>query len=109
MHDGKANSGPLDFLFLLKRRRVSFDRFCENEGISSREAFLTKVAELESSGEFYVSEEMRQLGLERFPEAQEGTEPEALTDSPSPSADPTPDATGAQEEPTVRKKRSRAV
>lgn len=109
MHDGTSNSGPLDFFFLLKRRRVTFDRFCENEGISSRQEFLAKVAQLESSGEFFVSEEMKQAGLGRFPEAHEAPGPQSWTKLPFTPGSSSPDPSEAQEEPSTRKKRPRPV
>jgi len=60
-HNGKANSGPTDFLHLLKRRRVSFDRWASHEGLTTQEAFAEWKTSLEEKGEFFVSEEFQGL------------------------------------------------
>lgn len=109
MHDGKANTGPLDFFFLLQRRKVSFDRYCENEGISSREDFLKKIAEIERSGEFFVSEEMKQVGLGRFPEPHQDPGPQSWTEMPFTPSESSPEPLEGQEEAPSRKKRTRIV
>lgn len=92
-HNGRANTGPVDFLHLLKRRRVSFERWAENEGIRSQDAFKAWREGVEAHGEFFISPELAALAL---------TLPVTLT-SPvtvEPVAEEPTEETDSQEEPS---------
>lgn len=59
----RANTGPMDLSYLLKRRRVAFDRWCLEHGITTKEHFETVKKDIEAHGEFFLGEEMTQKGL----------------------------------------------
>lgn len=64
MSSQSPNPNALDYLHLLKRRRVSFERWAQHEGISTQEAFTSWKETLESQGEFFVSQEFQELAKE---------------------------------------------
>jgi hypothetical protein len=55
MHDGKANSGPLDFFYLIKRRKGTLEGFCTQNGIKTFQQFQDWATSLEAQKEFYVT------------------------------------------------------
>jgi len=61
-HDGRANTGPTSLLHLLTRRRVSFERWCEQEGIRFKEEFQAVRSRIEKAGEFFLDPELIQRG-----------------------------------------------
>lgn len=56
-YEGRPNTGPIDFYHLLKRRRVEFSRWADQEGIKNQEEFQAWKTSIEAKGEFYLSEE----------------------------------------------------
>lgn len=58
----RANTGPMDLSYLLKRRRVAFDRWCMEHGITTKEHFETVKNSIEAHGEFFLGEEMLKQG-----------------------------------------------
>jgi hypothetical protein len=57
----KPNTGPVDLLYLLKRRRVSFERWCHEHGISTQAQYQDVKARIQAEGEFLLSPEMDAL------------------------------------------------
>lgn len=55
--------GTLDFFYLLKRRRISFQRWCQTEGIKTREDFFKVKTRIEEAGEYFIPQEMINLGF----------------------------------------------
>lgn len=68
-HDGTPNTGPTDLLHLLKRRRSSFQRWCDENEVHTQEQFQELAAKIEAQGEFFISDEMRAQAKEALPKA----------------------------------------
>lgn len=82
----RANIGPMDLAYLLSRRRVSFERWCDENGITTRESFEAVKKEIEDKGEFFLNEGMTRLSLalpEQAPEAVPVLEPIAVAETPA--------------------------
>jgi hypothetical protein len=60
--EGRANTGPVDFFYLLKRRKVSFHQWCQSLGIQTKEDFFQTHSRIESEGEYFFPQEMIDLG-----------------------------------------------
>jgi hypothetical protein len=59
----RPNTGPTSLLHLLSRRRVSFERWCEQEGIQNQLQFQEVAARIEQAGEFFIPQEMKDMAL----------------------------------------------
>lgn len=57
------NKNALDLWHILQRRGVSFERWCQDNGIQTMFDFLDKCEELYKAQEFFVSDEMSALGM----------------------------------------------
>lgn len=68
--EGRANTGPVDFFYLLKRRKVSFHQWCQSLGIQTKEDFFQARSQVVKQGEFYFPQEMIDLD-NSLPEALE--------------------------------------
>ena len=106
--DGRPNTGPLDFFYLLKRRGISFDRWCQSAGVKTKADFLLKKTELESSGEHFIPAEMVVLG-NALPDPQEALEPQEPTETPTPRPPSLPEPLDFQEEVIPSKKNKKLV
>lgn len=85
--EGRANTGPVDFFYLLKRRKVSFHQWCQSLGIQTKEDFFRTRFQVEEQGEFYFSQEMIDLGnsLPETPGTTVQSEPTRTPTLPPPS------------------------
>lgn len=81
-NEGRANTGPVDFFYLLKRRKVSFHQWCQSLGIQTKEDFFRTRSQVEEQGEFYFPQEMIDLG-NSLPEALEVAVQPELTRTPT--------------------------
>jgi len=70
------NTGPTSLLHLLNRRRVSFERWCRQEGIQNKLQFQEVIARIEQAGEFFIPQEMKDMALS-LPDGTPLAEPEA--------------------------------
>lgn len=106
--DGRPNTGPLDFFYLLKRRGISFDRWCQSVGVRTKAEFLLKKSELEASGEHFIPTEMVVLG-NALPDPQEAVEPQEPTKTPTLPPPSLPEPVEPQEEAIPSKKTKKSV
>jgi hypothetical protein len=106
--DGRPNTGPLDFFYLLKRRGVSFERWCQSLGIRTKTDFLQKKSEVESQGEHFFPPEMVVLA-NALPEPQETPSTKELVRIPTIPPPASPDPVEAQEEVVSPKKAKKTV
>jgi len=97
----KPNTGPLDLLYILKRRNITFEQWCRSTGIQSKTDFQKLKTDLEAAGEFFLPEEMNVLA-QALPEPSE----EALVE---PAENPSATPEEAQKEPLRGKKRKQRV
>lgn len=106
--DGRPNTGPLDFFYLLKRRGVSFDRWCQSVGIKTKADFLQKKTQVEAQGEHFFPHEMVALG-NALPEPQETSLTQEGVRIPTIPPPTSPDPAEAQEEAVAPKKAKKTV
>ena len=117
--DGRPNTGPLDFFYLLKRRGVSFERWCQSVGIKTRKDFVEIQQKIEAQGEYFFPKEMLDLcsNLPQDPnelflkgeKPQETAETQDSANTPSHSSADILDPVEPQEEIAGTKKAKRAV
>jgi hypothetical protein len=103
--NGSPNRGPIDLLYLLNRRRVSFKTFCENNNIKTQSEFQALKTQIQNDGDFFVSSEMDSLA-KMLPEALRS---ELETRIPTLPPPPLETALQAQEEASTRRKNKKAV
>lgn len=106
--DGRPNTGPLDFFYLLKRRGVSFERWCQSVGIRTKADFLQKKTEVEAQGEHFFPSEMVALG-NALPVPQETPPTKERVRTPTIPPPTIPDPVEAQEEAVSSKKAKKTV
>jgi hypothetical protein len=77
-----SDIGPIDLLYLLRRRRISFAQWCKTSGIETRTDFNNYRFKIESTPnpEYFISEEMVALG-ETLPSEIEESNTEEIVDS----------------------------
>lgn len=57
----EINKGPISYHHILKRRRVSLERWADSVGVATKEQFASIRKDLEDSG-YFLDEEMLQFG-----------------------------------------------
>lgn len=63
----KANSTPPDLWHILKRRRVAFERWCDEHNIKTLSDFNYVVMLLETRKEYHISQDMRNIAQKVLP------------------------------------------
>lgn len=106
--EGRPNTGPVDFFYLLKRRNVSFERWCQSVGIQTREDFNLRKMLIETAGEHFFSPELVALG-NALPSHQEPTQEIQLVRTPTLPPSALPDPSEVQESSSVSKKAKKQV
>lgn len=56
-------SKGLDYFYMLKRRRLSFEKWCQSVGIRTVKDFFEVKQTIEAQGEFFFPKEMVDLGF----------------------------------------------
>lgn len=59
----RANKGPVDFFYILGRRRINFQEWADRTGIVTKEQFIEWKQALEEAGEYFVSPQASEEGL----------------------------------------------
>lgn len=107
-NNGRANTGLVDFFYLLKRRKVSFQQWCQSQGIQTKGDFSQVRIHVEGQGEFYFPEEMVQLG-ESLPEALETISEHLETRAPTLPPPSLPEPSEAEETGSSSRKNKKTV
>lgn len=100
-HDGTPNTGPVDLLHLLKRRRSSFQRWCDENEVHTQEQFQVLAAKVAAQGEFFISDEMRALATQELPKEAPVVQPVAKVE---PEPEPEEEGEEAPKKPTSSRK-----
>lgn len=67
--DGRPNAGPLDLLYVLKRRKISFEQWCRSNGIETQQHYQEVKTAVKQLGEYFFSPEMDDLAT-HLPESK---------------------------------------
>ena len=57
-----SESGKPDLLYILKRRRFTFERWCLNMGIQTQEDFNERCKLIDAGDDYFISDEMKKYG-----------------------------------------------
>lgn len=99
----EINKGPTSYHHILKRRRVSLERWADSVGVVTKEQFASVRRELENSG-YFLDEEMLQFGAS-LPESM--PVPPVLEDE-KPAEVETPEEPVEVEEPKPKARKTKA-
>lgn len=102
-----SNTDPLDLLYILKRRGISFERWCKSVGIGNQKDFFEKKTQIEAQGEYAISSEMTELAR-ALPKAKKSNSTSSQGRCPT-LPPPAPSGPSESQEQPVLNKRAKKV